>query len=68
MNRIDKELIGKTIADITEGYELVPATHGTGMVNMMTRRLIFTDGTSAVLTNEWDSWNESNIALRMEKK
>ena len=68
MSYIDKELIGKTISDVTEGYELVPVTNGKGTVRVMTKRLMFTDGTSAVLTNEWDNCGESNIALRMEKK
>lgn len=67
MPYIDKELIGKTIADITEGYELVPATHGTGVVNMMTLRIVFADGTSAILTLEGET-RDSYPAIRMEKK
>lgn len=67
MNRIDKELIGKTIADITEEDELVPATHGTGQCRMNIHRLVFTDGTSAVMTSEDDGY-DTYMALRMEKK
>lgn len=67
MNRIDRELIGKTISDITEDDELVPATHGSGFNQMTIRRLVFTDGTSAVLTSEDDGY-DTYLALRMEKK
>lgn len=67
MNRIDRELIGKTISGITEDDELVPATHGTGLVRMTIRRMVFADGSSAIMKSEDDGY-DTYMAIRMEKK
>ncbi|MHB8123830.1 MAG: hypothetical protein ACYDG4_17030 [Desulfuromonadaceae bacterium] len=46
MNYIDKEVMGKTIASIIEGYEKDDG------VRVWANRILFTDGTSAIVTLE----------------
>lgn len=64
-NYIDREIIGKTIADVIEGYERVAIKDG--HIRVMTKRIIFTDGTTAVVTLESDC-DDYYSALRMENK
>ena len=62
MNHIDKTVIGKTIASISEGYEPYDG------VRIWTKRIRFTDGSSAIVTLERNDFDgDANAALRMEE-
>ena len=62
MNYIDKEVIGKTIANISEGYEPQDG------VRVWTNRILFTDGTSAIVTLERNDFDgDAHSAMRMDK-
>ena len=62
MMRADQDVIGKTIVSVTEVHEMP-----NGCV-VPVLRLNFSDGTSASVVMEYDGYQDSYPALRMEKK